>query len=65
VWSTSSTRDKQFAPPPGDKTMAAALDPQGAGLPHANVQPFLAVSYIIALAGIFPQRALKSPAGKA
>lgn len=28
----------------------------GGNLPHTNVQPYLAVNYIIALAGIFPSR---------
>jgi microcystin-dependent protein len=28
----------------------------GSGLPHNNIQPYLAVTFIIALAGLFPQR---------
>lgn len=58
-WSQSSTRDKQFGPasPPPDKEMAAGLlDPLGGGLPHENRAPFQVVNYIIALAGVFPQR---------
>ena len=33
-----------------------ALTPTGGNQPHANVQPYLAVSYIIALQGVFPSR---------
>jgi microcystin-dependent protein len=34
----------------------AAIGAAGAGQPHDNMQPYLAVNYIIALAGIFPSR---------
>lgn len=33
-----------------------ALAPAGAGLPHNNMQPYLTLSFCIALQGIFPQR---------
>jgi microcystin-dependent protein len=35
---------------------ATAVTPQGGGLPHANIQPFLALNWIICLNGIFPSR---------
>ena len=35
---------------------AGAIAPAGAGQPHTNMQPFLTVSYCIALQGIFPSR---------
>ncbi|MFF2094103.1 phage tail protein [Paenibacillus sp. NPDC058174] len=35
---------------------AQALNVAGGNLPHNNMQPYLAVSYIIALQGIFPAR---------
>ncbi len=35
---------------------AAAAGGAGGNLPHSNLQPYLAVSYIIALSGIFPSR---------
>jgi microcystin-dependent protein len=57
TWSTSSTRDKQFVAPPTNAPMAATLiDPAGGNQPHENRQPYIAVNYIIALAGVFPQR---------
>lgn len=34
----------------------APLKPTGGGLPHNNMQPYLTVSFCIALQGIFPQR---------
>jgi len=33
-----------------------ALPPAGGGLPHNNMQPYLALNFCIALQGIFPQR---------
>ena len=55
-WSSSETRDKQFGNTAPDVKMAAPMDPVGGGLPHENRAPFLAVSYIIALNGVFPPR---------
>ena len=38
-------------------TMAfQGLPPAGGGLPHNNMQPYLALNFCIALQGIFPQR---------
>jgi microcystin-dependent protein len=34
----------------------AAVQPAGGNLPHPNMQPFLAVYFIIALQGAYPQR---------
>jgi microcystin-dependent protein len=33
-----------------------AIGATGAGQSHENMQPYLAVNYIIALAGVFPPR---------
>jgi microcystin-dependent protein len=40
----------------GDAAMPSALAPPGNPSPHANMQPFLVVNYIICLQGIFPER---------
>lgn len=44
----------------GSKTLSpmhsAALGPTGTGQPHNNLQPYLALNFIIALQGIFPPR---------
>jgi microcystin-dependent protein len=43
--------------PSGDVQMAAnALSPAGGNQPHNNMQPFLAVRFIICMNGIFPPR---------
>jgi len=45
---TSSAANTTFSP--------AAISPAGGSLPHNNMQPFLVVTFIIALAGIYPSR---------
>jgi len=35
---------------------AASLQPAGSGGPHTNIQPYLAISFCIALQGVFPTR---------
>jgi microcystin-dependent protein len=35
---------------------AASILPAGGSLPHSNLQPYLCVTFIIALFGIFPSR---------
>ena len=45
----------------GPSTSLATLDPSsigstGGSQPHANMQPYLTISYIIALTGIYPSR---------
>jgi len=38
-------------------TAAADMSPSGGGAPHNNLPPYLTVTFIIALQGIFPSRA--------
>jgi len=46
-----------YAPPgPTSQMSPLALSPAGGSLAHNNVQPFLMLTFIIALAGIFPPR---------
>jgi microcystin-dependent protein len=59
VWGTQAGR----TPPPAyssanpDVAMSLlALSPTGGNLPHNNMQPFLVVTFIIAMQGIFPPR---------
>ena len=40
--------------PPGVAMNAASVTPVGGSQPHENMQPFLAINYIISLFGIFP-----------
>ena len=35
---------------------AASITPQGGSQPHENMQPFLVISFIISLFGLFPQQ---------
>ena len=41
---------------PGPSMNIGALTPAGQSGPHNNMQPFLALNFIIALQGIFPPR---------
>jgi microcystin-dependent protein len=56
VWAASAGRDKEYATDAPDTKLASVMAPVGGGQPHANVAPYLAVTYIIALEGVFPQR---------
>lgn len=44
------------APPPNATLAPASIGNTGGSQPHTNIQPILAVSFIIALVGIFPSR---------
>jgi microcystin-dependent protein len=44
------------ATPDGHVMSGTAVSAQGGNQPHNNMQPFLAVTYIIALQGIYPSR---------
>jgi microcystin-dependent protein len=44
------------APSDGSALNQAAISSAGSGQPHANIQPYLAVTFIIALVGIYPSR---------
>lgn len=54
-------RENAYATAPVDATLSndsveITLGNTGGNLPHTNIQPFLAVNYIICLFGIFPSR---------
>lgn len=55
VWAQSS-RDRVFGSGTTFVPMAAAMDPTGGGLAHENRAPYLAVSFIICVDGIYPPR---------
>ncbi|WP_342114721.1 phage tail protein [Pseudoduganella sp. OTU4001] len=55
----SPGKPKLYAPDGATADMsplAVAQAPAGAGQPHNNMAPYLAMTYIIALEGVFPQR---------
>jgi len=54
VLAASTARDRIYAAT-SDNTQLA-LGSAGSGLPHENRQPYIAITFIIALLGIFPSR---------
>lgn len=55
-WAQDSSGNVIFSSAGNVPLAAGAIAPEGAGQPHANMQPYLTVSYCIALQGIFPSR---------
>jgi len=55
-WAASTRRDLTYTPTPSSTMSPNAVAPVGNNQPHDNMQPYLAVSFIIALQGIYPQR---------
>jgi microcystin-dependent protein len=54
---TPATTALGYTTPPQTGTMAAAaVSATGGGQPHANIQPYLCVNFIIATQGVFPSR---------
>ena len=45
-----------FASPPDAALSALAVQPTGGNQPHSNMQPYLAINFIISLFGIFPSQ---------
>ncbi len=54
VWARSPATRQYVADPPNAAMAAGALSEAGGSLPHDNMLPFVAVSFIISLFGIFP-----------
>ena len=53
----AATADPIYATSPPTAVLApTSVTPSGGGGPHHNMQPFLALNFIIALEGIFPAR---------
>jgi microcystin-dependent protein len=53
----SSTIVKPYAVETPDTAMAASnIQPAGGSQPHSNIQPYLCISFIISLFGIFPSQ---------
>ncbi len=45
-----------YGSPPDTPMSPGALDPAGGGQPHNNMQPYLVLTYIISLQGVYPAR---------
>lgn len=55
VWAQNSTADLDYSTGAPATTMSpGATTPSGKGVPHDNMAPFQAVTFIICYAGIFP-----------
>lgn len=54
VW--ASTSQPEYGPPGGTAMAAGSIGSAGSGVPHENEPPILALTYIIALQGIFPSQ---------
>ena len=52
----SAAGTPEYAAAPNANLAVAAIQPAGGGQPHPNMQPFLGMTYIISLFGIFPSR---------
>jgi microcystin-dependent protein len=56
-WATDAGGNDEYAPAGDNNTMApGAISIAGGSLPHNNLQPFLTLTFIIALQGVFPPR---------
>lgn len=56
-WAAASTGENQYSQSNPNASMAAnSTTIVGGGQPHENMSPFLAVSFIIALQGIYPSQ---------
>jgi microcystin-dependent protein len=57
VLAASTTRDKLYSTnAPDTQLSSASIGNSGGNQPHTNIQPYLSVTFIIALVGIFPSR---------
>jgi microcystin-dependent protein len=57
VWAASGTNQTIYSNSPVSTTMnSAAIGPAGGSQPHENMMPFLVISFIISLFGVFPSQ---------
>lgn len=55
-WANSTLSQYSTTMPPNGAMSEAAISTAGLGLPHDNMMPTMALNYIIALQGIFPEQ---------
>jgi len=55
-WASSSLGKPYVAGPPGVLMNSGTITPTGGSQPHDNMLPFLCVTYIISLFGVFPSQ---------
>ena len=56
TWAGSNNAKQYVNTAPNTPMSPQALSPTGGDQPHNNLQPYLVVTFIIALQGVFPQR---------
>ena len=56
VWATLTATQNPYSQAPNATMVAAAIRPAGGGQAHSNLQPYLVLTFVIALQGIFPSR---------
>jgi microcystin-dependent protein len=56
VWATLTATQNPYSQAANATMVANALQKAGGGQPHANMQPYLVLTFVIALQGIFPSR---------
>jgi microcystin-dependent protein len=56
TWAGSNTAKQYVNTAPNTPMSPFALSPAGGSLPHNNLAPFLVVTFIIAMQGVFPPR---------
>lgn len=56
VFARSNLVDAYYDRPPDTQLSSAVLAPTGGGNPHENMQPYLPISFIISLTGVYPSQ---------
>jgi microcystin-dependent protein len=56
IWAADAGGNLEYSTSHAATMNAAIISAAGGGQPHSNLQPYLAVNFCIALAGIFPSR---------
>jgi len=56
VWATLTATQNPYSPTGNTAMVPAAIKPVGGGQPHPNLQPYLVLTFVIALQGIYPSR---------
>lgn len=56
VWAAGAGGTRYGSAPPDVSMATGSLAPAGGGQPHANMQPFLTLNFVIALQGLYPSR---------
>ncbi|HEX6608872.1 MAG TPA: tail fiber protein [Chloroflexia bacterium] len=56
VWASSARGDSQYSATADTSMNPAAMGVAGSSQPHNNMQPYLAIRFIIALVGVYPSR---------